>query len=296
MKALETSFNYTDMNSLKELSSGKATEDGLRVAAKQLEGVFLQMVLKSMRKANESFNSSMFQSNAKDTFEQFHDSQLSLHMAKSQSLGLADVIYEQLKPFVPASESSAESFEQYQAQKIQVIPTQVHATPSKQTEHEPSEFGTEAEFLKFLKPIVEKVANKIGLNPHYALAQAALETGWGKYIIKDEQGNSSFNLFNIKAHSKDDAKALKATLEFEQGEFVKKLEPFKMYSGYQDSVEDYVNLLSKSRYSGALNYLQDPKAFFTHLQQNGYATDPDYADKIIDVLKNQAFKMLGGDL
>ena len=119
------------------------------------------------------------------------------------------------------------------------------------------------------------------------IAQAALETGWGQKIIKGQDGTSSNNLFNIKADSRwSGDKVTKETLEFEQGAMVKKSEPFRMYQSLTDSVNDYINFLSTSeRYQDALQDSGNVEHFLQGLQKAGYATDPQYADKILGTLK-----------
>jgi flagellar protein FlgJ len=124
------------------------------------------------------------------------------------------------------------------------------------------------------------------------VAQSALETGWGKFIIKDKNGDSSFNLFNIKAHRDwQGEQAAQSTLEFEQGVPVRKVEPFRVYDNFKESFDDFVNFLkSNSRYQEALQNTAEPEQFLQKLQEAGYATDPNYAEKIINILSSDKFK------
>ena len=95
------------------------------------------------------------------------------------------------------------------------------------------------------------------------------------------------NLFNIKADSRwTGEKVHKETLEFEDGAMVKKREPFRVYESIGQSVNDYLNLLTKSeRYQGALEKSTDVEQFLHNLQSAGYATDPNYAKKILGTLR-----------
>ena len=133
----------------------------------------------------------------------------------------------------------------------------------------------------------QKVQEKLGVPFEVVIAQAALETGWGQKIIQDQNGSSSNNLFNIKADSRwSGDKVQKDTLEFEHGAMVKKSEPFRMYQTLNDSVNDYINFLSTSeRYQDALQGSSNVEHFLQGLQKAGYATDPQYADKILGTLK-----------
>jgi len=146
---------------------------------------------------------------------------------------------------------------------------------------EPKDFVT-----ALIKP-AQKVQKTLGVPFEVVIAQAALETGWGQKMIKDQDGGSSNNLFNIKADSRwAGDKITKDTLEFEQGAMIKKSEPFRTYQSLTDSVDDYINFLSTSeRYQDALQDSGNVEHFLQGLQKAGYATDPQYADKILGTLK-----------
>jgi flagellar protein FlgJ len=148
-------------------------------------------------------------------------------------------------------------------------------------------FDAPKDFVTALIEPAQKVQQTLGVPFQVVIAQAALETGWGQKIIKDQQGTSSHNLFNIKADSRwAGNKITKDTLEFEQGAMVKKAEPFRMYQSLNDSVDDYIKFLSQNdRYQGALQKVNDVEQFLHSLQKAGYATDPQYAEKILGTLK-----------
>jgi flagellar protein FlgJ len=148
-------------------------------------------------------------------------------------------------------------------------------------------FNAPKDFVRALIEPAQKVQQTLGVPFQVVIAQAALETGWGQKIIKDQQGSSSHNLFNIKADSRwAGDKVTKDTLEFEQGAMVKKAEPFRMYQSLSDSVDDYIHFLSNNeRYQGALQKVNDVEQFLHGLQKAGYATDPQYAEKILGTLK-----------
>lgn len=95
-------FNYYDMHAIKEFKSkvehndNKNSQRELEVVASQLESVFLKMVLKSMREAQESFKSDLFSSNSNDMYQDMYDNQLSLSLSNMKSIGMRDVIMRQL--------------------------------------------------------------------------------------------------------------------------------------------------------------------------------------------------------
>jgi flagellar protein FlgJ len=157
----------------------------------------------------------------------------------------------------------------------------ISAFPDSPTFDEPKDFVT-----ALIGP-AQKVQQELGVPFEVVIAQAALETGWGQKIIKGTNGDSSNNLFNIKADSRwAGDKITKETLEFEQGAMIKKSEPFRTYQSLTDSVDDYINFLSTSeRYQEALQDSGNVEHFLQGLQKAGYATDPQYADKILGTLK-----------
>ena len=148
--------------------------------------------------------------------------------------------------------------------------------------------ATPDEFVKDLWPCAEAAGKELGVDPRHLLAQAALETGWGKYLPCDTEGNTSFNLFGIKAGGDWPGNSVAVrTLEFEGGVPVPRQARFRAYASAADSFRDYVSVLRDNpRYASALNTGSDAKAFATALQRGGYATDPAYAQKIAAIAQN----------
>ncbi|XXE66913.1 flagellar assembly peptidoglycan hydrolase FlgJ [Pseudomonas sp. R1-7] len=143
------------------------------------------------------------------------------------------------------------------------------------------------EFVDAMLPMAKEAADRIGVDPRYLVAQAALETGWGKSVMRQPDGSSSHNLFGIKASKNwtgDSARAI--TSEFRNGEMVKETAEFRSYASYRDSFHDLVNLLqSNSRYQDVLKSADNPEQFVRELQKAGYATDPNYANKISNIAR-----------
>ncbi|MCT6700556.1 flagellar assembly peptidoglycan hydrolase FlgJ [Rheinheimera sp. 4Y26] len=147
-------------------------------------------------------------------------------------------------------------------------------------------------FIQKLLPAAEQAAAKLGLEPLALIAQAALETGWGQRMFKTAEGQSSNNLFGIKAMGNWQGNvAVVDTLEYRQGVAQKEKAKFRAYDSTEQSLSDYVDLIqSNPRYQAALEVAGDTKAYFRQLQAAGYATDPNYAEKILSVLQGRAFK------
>ncbi|TRO07479.1 flagellar assembly peptidoglycan hydrolase FlgJ [Ectopseudomonas mendocina] len=148
-------------------------------------------------------------------------------------------------------------------------------------------FSSPQEFVATMLPMAEAAAEKIGVDPRYLVAQAALETGWGKSIIRTRDGESSHNLFGIKSHGSWEGESARVlTTEYKGGKAVKEAASFRAYDSYAQSFDDYVSFLQNNgRYEKALNVTENPERFVKELQQAGYATDPNYARKISQIAR-----------
>jgi len=148
-------------------------------------------------------------------------------------------------------------------------------------------FSNADQFVATMLPLAKEAAARIGIDPTVLVAQAALETGWGKSIMRQQDGSSSHNLFGIKAQGSwkgPEARAI--TSEFRDGKMVKETADFRSYSSYADSFHDLVSLLQNNdRYKEVVNSADNPEQFVKELQKAGYATDPDYASKISQIAK-----------
>ncbi|MBP1125441.1 flagellar protein FlgJ [Pseudomonas sp. PvP025] len=148
-------------------------------------------------------------------------------------------------------------------------------------------FSSQDEFVATMLPMAKAAAARIGIDPKYLVAQAALETGWGKSVMRAQDGSSSHNLFGIKAGKSWQGEQARAiTSEFRDGAMVKETAQFRSYTSYQDSFHDLVTLLqSNDRYKDVVKSADNPEQFVRELQKAGYATDPDYASKISQIAK-----------
>ena len=160
-------------------------------------------------------------------------------------------------------------------------------------------FADSDEFVATMLPMAEQAAKRIGIDPRYLVAQAALETGWGKSVMRNTDGSSSHNLFGIKATGNwEGGEARAITSEYRDGQFVKETAAFRSYDSYQDSFHDLVSLLqNNSRYQDAVKAADKPEQFVQELQKAGYATDPNYASKISQIARQmksyQSYASLG---
>jgi flagellar protein FlgJ len=142
--------------------------------------------------------------------------------------------------------------------------------------------GDPVNFVRALAPHAEAAAKKLGVSVRALLAQAALETGWGRHLPSHGDGSSSNNLFGIKAGgSWGGDKVSVPTLEYENGVAVRRRDQFRAYDSPSDSFADYARLIADSpRYAQALDQGENIAGFARGLVQGGYATDPSYVAKL----------------
>ena len=158
-----------------------------------------------------------------------------------------------------------------------------------QTRPLPDFDGTPATFVNALLPLAERVGAKLGVDSKVLLAQAALETGWGQKLIVRNDGRSSYNFFNIKANRNWQGDvATVPTLEYRNGVAVREHAAFRAYESPEQSFADYAQLIAGSpRYRQALAQADDPRAYIQALGRAGYATDPSYAEKVLQVMNGR---------
>ncbi len=141
-------------------------------------------------------------------------------------------------------------------------------------------------FLGHIAPWAEQAGQQLGVAPDILAAHAALESGWGQRPLRQPDGSSTHNLFGIKAGGGwrgGSADAL--TTEYEDGVALKKTERFRSYPDAGAAFRDFTQLMQTSpRYQAALNTGTDVRAYAEALARGGYATDPNYADKLVSVV------------
>jgi len=148
------------------------------------------------------------------------------------------------------------------------------------------------DFVKQVLPTIQRAAESLGVSPRGLLAQAALETGWGQRMPRNADGTPSLNLFGIKAgDSWSGARATATTVEFKGGVAVSQRSAFRAYGSIQDSVQDFTNLLQGSpRYRDAVAAGGNAQAYVAAIGGSGYATDPQYANKLNGILNGDTLR------
>lgn len=262
------------MNQLR-LEAKQPSREALRKTAEQFEALFLNMMLKSMREATPQ--DGMFDNEQTRTFTSMLDQQLSQKLA-ARGVGLAEVMVRQLSSALPPETAAMDELPSLPG----VAPAA--ATPAGSADKRVQEFS------RRLMPHAMEASAATGIPAPFMIGQAALETGWGRGEIRGPNGEPSHNLFNIKAGPSWRGRSVEVTTtEYVNGVPEKRVESFRAYGSYADAFRDYVRLLSASpRYREVIAQAQDAAGFAHGLQRAGYATDPDYAHKLVGVIQRVA--------
>lgn len=280
------------LNALK-FEAGQNNPEAVRETAKQLESLFMREMIKSMREA--TMKSGLLDGAQGDLGADLLDQQLSISMS-GQPGGLAEAIARQLsKSMGGAAEGDEDSaipstlslagrqggFARYGGF---VPPSRAVAAAgpvSAYAANAPSPQGLN-EFVRSHASAAERVAQASGIPAAYMLGQAGHETGWGKSEIRNADGSNSFNLFGIKAGKGWTGKVAEiTTTEYVAGEPRKVVAKFRAYDSFEESFRDYAQLINNSpRYEQARAQTGSAQAYASELQKAGYATDPQYANKL----------------
>ena len=288
---------YTDFQGLSELRSRvrNNSESALREVAGQFEALFIQMMLKSMRDAG--LGEGILDSEHTKTYQNMFDKQISIDLSKRQGLGLAEMMVRQLSRAggdngsndpQPAPQSPTFQALVHPAAAV-VAPAHSRGAPAVNRDwsaDSPQAFVTE------LWPHAARTAHELGVAPEALIAQAALETGWGKHVMTRPDGHSSFNFFGIKADARwRGERVTSETIEFRDGLMRKERASFRAYSSLAEGFADYADFLqSNPRYREALNNAGNAARFAQALVEAGYATDPEYANKIKEIMNGKQLR------
>ncbi|MEO6031190.1 MAG: flagellar assembly peptidoglycan hydrolase FlgJ [Burkholderiaceae bacterium] len=243
----------------------------IQAAAKQFEALFMQQLMKAMREASTS--SGMLDNAGTQLGTEMLDTQYANQMTGMRG-GLSDAIVRQLERQMngvggtrgtPASDAAA--------------PAGAAGAPAR---GDAPVSISQADFVRRHESAARAAEAQSGIPAAFMVAQAAHESGWGRHEIRNADGSSSHNLFGIKAGSSwKGAVTNITTTEVIDGQPRKVVAKFRAYESYEASFRDYAQLMKDSpRYAPVLAAGDNASAFAQGLQRAGYATDPDYADKL----------------
>ena len=293
--------SYTDFKHVNALRSlGREDKNlALEKIAEQFESMMMRMMMESMRSANKVFAEGNFlSSNETDTYRDMLDDQLALTLSKGKGIGIAEVMVRQLKGRYGEPEKTDKkegvAIADYLnhrniAQTVKPVPTvslpvvaDVKAPATAMTFD-----GSVSQFVDNLYSMAKDAARKLNVSPAVLIAQSALETGWGMKVNERSNGESSNNFFNIKADQRwNGESASVATLEVRNGVPVRERADFRAYPSAEKSFTDYADFLrSNPRYEQALKS-ENSESYVRRLSEAGYATDPNYAEKIMRIINS----------
>jgi len=315
---------YTDLSGLRNLKANTHGDKNaqLREVAHQFESMMVQMMIKSMRQANEVFSDGdPLASSESKMYQDMFDNQLSLSLSRGRGFGIADALLRQLQgrfgtpengDKTAAPDAGATTLSAASARALPPAPPKPrvdNTVPDADAVHETLHQlfsgdgslrddaddgvaaanaldGSPAGFVEALYPHAERIARSLGVDSRVLLSQAALETGWGQKVLQRADGSSSFNFFNIKADAGWQGPVVTVpTIEYRNGIAVRETAAFRAYASPGQSFADYARLISENpRYQQALQRAGDSRAYVHALARAGYATDPRYADKVLAVL------------
>ncbi len=299
---------YGDLKRLARTDSPAA----ITQVAKQFEALFMQMLVKGMR--DTTTGEGLLESSAGRSYTDLYDQQMTLELAQRGGLGLTELIEQQLKQAMPTANGVLPSLPTAIQEAISSVPTSpsvmmnisqqqqviaqntlkgaIEQVREKIAASPEQWFGSPMLFAKHIWKQASEAAIKLNVSPVALVAQSALETGWGKHIPRNAQGQSSNNLFGIKAGSGWKGQTVSvATREFIGGQEKTLTQTFRAYSSVDESIKDYAALMqSDPRYQQALRVGKDPEKYVQALQDAGYATDPNYGRKLVGIMQGASLR------
>lgn len=300
-----------DTNSLNKLKRDVSQDPQAHIkeVAKQFEGVFVQMMLKSMRQALPQ--GGILDNQSTKLYTSMYDQQIAQDMS-DKGLGMADMMVEQLTGgSKQPSELAGTTPMALDGEVLKTMPIQameqylrkvIPTAPDRTTGGAPLPTDS-GQFVSSLSIPAQVASKDSGISHQLIVAQAALESGWGQREIPTADGKRSYNLFGIKAGSSWEGPTTNiTTTEYANGVAKKVQASFRVYGSYVEAISDYIKLLTNNPRYAQVASANTPEQAAHALQRAGYATDPNYADKLVSVIQKikgageQAVKAYSHDL
>ncbi|RLM27211.1 flagellar rod assembly protein/muramidase FlgJ [Brenneria alni] len=296
MDQASAAYDVQSVNGLRR-EAVQNTPGALHKVAQQVEGLFVNMMLKSMR--NTLPQDGLLSSDQTRMYTSMYDQQVAQNLS-AKGLGLADMMVKQLshhaatepdeqvgKTPMPLGQERLASAAMPPALIGEFFRRTQPETDSKQNSVAGySDSATNASFSDRLSIPAMIASLQSGIPHHLIMAQAILESGWGKREIMTSDGKTSHNIFGVKAGSSWDGDVASVmTTEYKNGQPYKLKQDFRVYDSYLHAINDYITLLTKnSRYKDVLNANSAEQGAYA-LQKAGYATDPNYGAKLVQIIE-----------
>jgi flagellar protein FlgJ len=309
-------FDTSTLDKIKKgLSNDSATskKESELAVARQFEALFIQQLLKQARQG--TLDSGLWNSDQTKMIQSMGDEQMALELASGQGMGLSSALVELMNANKPQAQGEQKPVDPV-ASKSTRLPQHKSSMPLDgpdvagsiselldllengaksalntvkriASRIEPVQDAAEkvSDFVNRMGDAAVAVAQKSGIPPELILSQAALESGWGQREIRHKSGQTSHNLFGIKATGNWTGKVVHVTTtEFVDGAPRKVVQPFRAYDSYEESLHDYARLLTNNPRYEAVVQAPDARRAAVEVQKAGYATDPQYAQKLIGIM------------
>ena len=251
------SLDVQGVDSLRR-TARSSPQEGMKQASKQFEVMFMHMMLKSMREATPS--DGMLSSSQEKTYTSMLDQQLSQNLS-GRGLGLAEAMFTQLNrtmggdALAPATAAGGQMpgatlpgmplmTEAKNQSAMMPLPKAVTPALTRVPDLSSYEKATAQatmsrsvlpqahveQFVSRMLPAAQRASQASGVPAQLIMAQAALESGWGKREIRSEDGKTSFNMFGIKADKNWKGPVVEATTtEYVNGVAQKTQARFRAY-------------------------------------------------------------------
>ncbi len=287
-------------DALRSKATAAAPREGVKMVAGQFDAMFTQMMLKSMRDATPS--DGLLDSSSSKMYTSMLDQQLAQQMS-SKGIGVADALTKQLLRNANVAPDAQGEGGLAAMNALAKAYANSNGAPGNGARAGTRGYSAASALTPPLKgngnsaqadAFVEKMAlaaqaasATTGIPARFIVGQAALESGWGKREIRGANGESSYNVFGIKATKGWTGRTVSAvTTEYVNGKPHRVVAQFRAYDSYEHAMTDYANLLKNNpRYASVLNAGHNAEGFAHGMQKAGYATDPHYAKKLISIMQ-----------
>ncbi|MBF6978727.1 glycoside hydrolase family 73 protein [Aerococcaceae bacterium zg-BR22] len=171
----------------------------------------------------------------------------------------------------------------YQLQRTE---ENVNDTPSVSSNYE-----TRKKFVEAIAPVAQRLQRQYGIFASVSMAQAMLESEFGQSLLSDKY----YNLFGVKTDDSDPDGVDLMTAEYVNDKWIDVKQRFKVYQSWGASMEAHAQLLVNGtswdeNFYAAVKNGKTPEEQAKGLQSAGYATDPDYAQKLINMMNEWNLK------
>ncbi|MGE0859238.1 MAG: flagellar assembly peptidoglycan hydrolase FlgJ [Gammaproteobacteria bacterium] len=287
----------------------------MQKVADEFEAMFAETMLKAARAAETG--DGLLDSSETGTYRELLDGQLAQSLAQTQDFGFESMLKQQFAGVLKGLEkqqAAAEATSPSGRAALRMLssvesplpggvpvtapraPDSIFGAPNARADAGDIDARKQA-FLDEISPIAASAASDLGVAPRALMAQAALESGWGRHVIRMPDGSSSHNYFGIKASGDWRGATVRIpTTEYINGRAVTVQASFRAYPDAQSAFRDYVDFIGQNpRYREALAHGANAGQYARHLERAGYATDPNYANKIMAILSGDGFDGLADE-